>query len=69
MLLCIICMFCNRWVYYILEMLKKRAGDEAAADRAQMELSTAGNKTKLTDQTNHIIMLQSLIDLTPVLND
>eukprot|EP01046_Picozoa_sp_COSAG06_P010312 COSAG06_NODE_562_length_14275_cov_28.599041_6_plen_64_part_00 len=63
-------MFCNRWVYYILEMLKKRAGDEAAADRAQMELSTAGNKTKLTDQTNHI-MLQSLIerDLTPVLND
>ena len=61
MLLMYVLQYC-RWVYYILEMLKKRAGDEAAADRAQMELSTAGNKTKLTDQPYHI-MLQSLIDL------
>ena len=39
---------CNRWVYYILEMLKKRAGDEAAADRAQMELSTSGTQPNKT---------------------
>lgn len=30
------------WVYYILEMLKKRAGDEAEANKAQSALSTAG---------------------------
>ena len=30
------------WVFYMLDMLKKRAGEEAEANKAQSALSTAG---------------------------
>ena len=39
------------WVYYILEMLKKRAGDEAEANKAQSALSTSGQPSHCDVQT------------------
>lgn len=36
------------WVYYILDMLNKRAGEEAEANKAQMALSTSGEYSPCT---------------------